>query len=55
MNNLYVIKNYNLNDMALFLAQITSCAKYCEHIPNREEWKKYLLGNSMFLPFLKDK
>ena len=51
MNNLDVIKDYDLEKMILLLAQITSCAKYSNYVPDRERWREYLLGNSMFLPF----
>lgn len=51
MNNLDVIKNYDLENMALLLAQVTSCATYSNYIPDKERWKEYLLGSSMFLPF----
>lgn len=51
MSNLDAIKEYDLDNMALLLAQITSCATCSNYIPDRERWREYLLGNSMFLPF----
>ena len=51
MSNLDIVKEYDLDNMALLFAQITSCAKYSTYIPDRERWREYLLGNSMFLPF----
>ena len=51
MSNYDAIKEMNVDIMASFLAQISFCGKTSMHTPNKDEWKEYLLGNAMFLPF----
>ena len=51
MSNYDVIKEMNVDIMASLLAQISFCGKTSMHTPNKDEWKEYLQGNSMFLPF----
>ena len=51
MSNYDAIKEMNVDIMASFLAQISFCGKRSVHTPNKDEWKEYLQGNSMFLPF----
>lgn len=55
MSNYKIIKEYNLEEMALLFHQLT--LRYhklsIDKLPTAKDWKTYLSSNSMFLPLSK--